>query len=212
MEEKQCILIYTENNFNFNIFKNIVLNSRIFKEYREYACMYGDDTEKEFNKFDNSINKLTYYNVNKNLLLIDNEYFIEFFAINSNSKFYPDEVFNNIKYITYIMFNKPKFITYRDLYKIFNIIKCNPSIYNYYNNRDHTLQYISEDIGLFTEYSYIFLEFNIKNYNKIIYNKIFDLYSDEIIKLKNNLKKYIIIDLSSIFPKEGSFMVIYSKE
>lgn len=58
------------------------------------------------------------------------------------------------------------------------------------------------------DYNYYLLTFNLKEYNNIVMNKIFN--NEELNKdLKNNLNKYIIISLSSIFPEE--IKVIYNK-
>ena len=105
-------------------------------------------------------------------------------------------------------------IIINELYGIINNIKDNIDIYNYNNHKKHLFQYIINDYEtkevLNTNDKYHLLEFNIKKYNYIIYDKLFNLYSNNIIELKNKLKEYILLDLSTLFLDD--LQIIYTNK
>ena len=111
----------------------------------------------------------------------------------------------------------PSFISFDNLNNILKIDEHYPGefVSEYCIDNNHDIQCImSNNVyrncnfykGRQLDYYYYLLTFNLKEYNNIVMNEIFN--NEELNKdLKNYLNKYIIFSLSSIFPEE--LKVIY---
>ena len=128
--------------------------------------------------------------------------------------------FEHIKFIGLIKMNLPSFISFDSLNNILKIDEYYPGhfVFKYCVDNDHDIQCVMNNNALRNcdfykgsqlDYDYYLLTFNLKEYNNIVMNKIFN--NEELNKdLKNNLNKYIIFNLSSIFPEK--LEVIYNKD
>ena len=195
-------------------FQSVIINDFIFRYINEVKKKKKDDSKnKLLQKFSKDyLNNLNFYKINKNVYLNDDEKFVNFIYENdyickgfeSNPC---NKLFKVIDAIFCSKINILSFLSYNDLYRLIDIDEyyIGSISKDYFCNNSHNIQYIINDDcdidfekGLELDYNYYALQFNIKKYNKIIINKIInseDLKND----LQNNLNKYIICDLSTLF-------------
>ena len=208
---KNCIIFIT-NKKELN--HSEIINDFIFRFRNEVFTNEEDDSKnKLLQKFSKDyLNNLNFYKINKDVYLNDDENFVNFLYENDyiceDFQSNPcNTLFKVIDVIFYTKINIPSFLSYNDLYGLIDIDEyyIGSISENYFCNNNHKKQYIINDDcdidfekGHDLDYNYFALEFNIKKYNEIIINKIINL---ENLKndLQNNLNKYIICDLSTLF-------------
>ena len=207
------------NNINISYIRYITnKKERAYTETRtiKKGCTFITKTFDKYN--DNVINNVLYFIDDTKLInfIYNNEYNKEKNYNNKSSQKFNS--FKHIEFIGLIKMDLPSFISFNSLNNILKINRCCPGefVSNYCNNNNHDIQCImSNDVyrncnfykGYQLDYYYYLLTFNLKEYNNIVMNVIFN--NEELNKdLKNNLNKYIIFSLYSIFPEE--LKVIYN--
>lgn len=204
------------NNININYIRYIInkkepVYNKIINEQGWTTCFLDKYVDKVIN------NVLYFIDDTKLINFIHNHEYNEDekYKNKSSQKF---NSFKHIEFIGLIKIDLPYFISFDSLNNILKIDGhgLGEIVSKYCIDNNHDIQCImSNEVirdsnfnkGYLTEYDHNFLTFNLKEYNNIVMNKIFN--NEELNKdLKNNLNKYIIFSLSSIFPEE--LKVIYN--
>ena len=221
---------YEEFNKEFSIdyLNNININYIRYTTQERQAIYNETETKTEqglifkTRTLDKYVDKI----INNVLYFIDDTKLINFihnheYNEDENYKNKSSQKFNSFKHIEFISLIKMDLSSFISFDSLNNILKINGHspgeiVSKYCIDNNHDIQCImSNEVirdsnfhnGHLSEYSYNLLTFNLKEYNNIVMNKIFS--NEELNKdLKNNLNKYIIFSLSSIFPEE--LKVIYN--